>query len=226
MRVLKLARQAMEMMGSQMAKKRNPLILNLNIYLITLFAVTMISSSLMYYTEGVLYAPSTISEGQAALDEIAVQTGQQAEVFVPRDPITGVEIPEDKRFFQSIPTAVWWCLVTLTTTGYGDLYPVTLIGRVIAVFTMFSGLILFSILMNIVGKTIMVLLFGETLDGHDKPAPVAATAGVPVVDSSVNPVIAALALLQREQIITTEEAMMIAAKPRDDLSKVLSSFAR
>ena len=186
----------------------------------------MISSSLMYYTEGVLYAPSTISEGQAALDEIAVQTGQQAEVFVPKDPITGVEIPEDKRFFQSIPTAVWWCLVTLTTTGYGDLYPVTLFGRVIAVFTMFSGLILFSILMNIVGKTIMVLLFGETLDGHDKPEAATTASGVAVVDSSVNPVIAALALLQREQIITTEEAMMIAAKPRDDLSKALSSFAR
>jgi hypothetical protein len=80
--------------------------------------------------------------------------------------------------------------------------------------------------MNIVGKTIMVLLFGETLDGHDKPAAVAATAGVAVVDNSINPVIAALALLQREQIITTEEAMMIAAKPRDDLGKALSSFAR
>jgi len=72
----------------------------------------------------------------------------------------------------------------------------------------------------------LVLLFGETLDGHDKPAPVVATAGVPVLDGSVNPVIAALALLQREQIITTEEAMMIAAKPRDDFSKALSSFAR
>lgn len=72
----------------------------------------------------------------------------------------------------------------------------------------------------------MVLLFGETLDGHDKPEATTTASGVAVVDSSVNPVIAALALLQREQIITTEEAMMIAAKPRDDLSKALSSFAR
>jgi hypothetical protein len=91
---------------------------------------------------------------------------------------------------------------------------------------MFSGLILFSILMNIVGKTIMVLLFGETLDGHDKPTEGAKVSGEVVVDSSVNPVIVALALLQRENIISTEEAMMIAAKPRDELGKVLSGFAR
>jgi voltage-gated potassium channel Kch len=214
----------MEMLGSQITKKRNPLLLNLNIYLITLFAVTMISSSLMYYTEGILYAPSTISEGQAVLDQIAETTGQPAEIYVPHDPLTGAEIPEDKRFFNSIPTATWWCLVTLTTTGYGDLYPVTLLGRIIAVFTMFSGLILFSLLMNIVGKTVMVMLFGETLDGHEKPAvEVVSPLGV---DAVVNPVAAALALLQRENIISTEQAIVIAGKSRDELSRGLAAIAQ
>jgi len=63
---------------------------------------------------------------------------------------------------------MWWCIVTLTTTGYGDLYPVTVGGRVIAGVTMLLGLVLFGILMNIIGRTLMVVLFGETLDDKEK----------------------------------------------------------
>ena len=61
---------------------------------------------------------------------------------------------------------MWWCIVTLTMTGYGDKYPVTVGGRIIAAFTMLMGLVLFGILMNIVGKTLMVMLFGESLEVH------------------------------------------------------------
>jgi voltage-gated potassium channel len=35
--------------------------------------------------------------------------------------------------------ALWWSASTITTVGYGDIYPVTAIGRVIAVFTMLVG---------------------------------------------------------------------------------------
>jgi voltage-gated potassium channel len=42
--------------------------------------------------------------------------------------------------------AVWWAFVTIATVGYGDYYPVTLEGRIIAVFLMISGLALVSVI--------------------------------------------------------------------------------
>eukprot|EP01065_Artemidia_motanka_P004118 TRINITY_DN11983_c0_g1_i2.p1 TRINITY_DN11983_c0_g1~~TRINITY_DN11983_c0_g1_i2.p1 ORF type:complete len:857 (+),score=364.00 TRINITY_DN11983_c0_g1_i2:838-3408(+) len=42
--------------------------------------------------------------------------------------------------FQSTPDAMWWSVVTLTTVGYGDLYPVLGWGKVVASFTMLTGL--------------------------------------------------------------------------------------
>ena len=36
--------------------------------------------------------------------------------------------------------AFWWAVVTITTVGYGDYYPVTSVGRIIAVLVMFSGI--------------------------------------------------------------------------------------
>lgn len=42
--------------------------------------------------------------------------------------------------FGSIPRAMWWSVATLTTVGYGDVYPVTAIGRLLAAFTAISGI--------------------------------------------------------------------------------------
>jgi len=158
LRVLKLARQAVNISESE----SNPILANLKIYFIIFFSVLMISSTAMYFVEGSLYSQEAMTAGQKALDSIT-PAGQEPEKFVPLDPISGNPIPEDKRFFTSIPTAMWWCIVTLTSTGYGDLFPVTVGGRIVAGITMFLGLVLFGILLNVIGKTLMVVLFGEKL---------------------------------------------------------------
>jgi voltage-gated potassium channel Kch len=69
--------------------------------------------------------------------------------------------------FTSVPKAYWWSIVTLTTTGYGDMFPVTLGGRIVAGGTMLAGLGLFSLLTSVVGRALMTTLFGS----NDEKAP-------------------------------------------------------
>ncbi len=41
-------------------------------------------------------------------------------------------VGEGREEFGSIPRAIWWSVATLTTVGYGDIYPVTVFGRIMA----------------------------------------------------------------------------------------------
>eukprot|EP01065_Artemidia_motanka_P050366 TRINITY_DN8594_c0_g2_i1.p1 TRINITY_DN8594_c0_g2~~TRINITY_DN8594_c0_g2_i1.p1 ORF type:complete len:925 (+),score=367.52 TRINITY_DN8594_c0_g2_i1:204-2978(+) len=45
---------------------------------------------------------------------------------------------------QSIHSAMWWAVVTLTTTGYGDAVPATALGKVVGALTMMCGVILLA----------------------------------------------------------------------------------
>ncbi|MCU1513592.1 MAG: ion transporter, partial [Microbacteriaceae bacterium] len=42
-------------------------------------------------------------------------------------------------------SGLWWAVVTITTVGYGDLYPVTDVGRLIAVAVMLGGIALIGV---------------------------------------------------------------------------------
>jgi voltage-gated potassium channel len=54
--------------------------------------------------------------------------------------------------FGSIPAALWWAVVTLTTTGYGDAVPVTPAGRFLAGMVMISGISVFALLAGILAN--------------------------------------------------------------------------
>jgi len=51
--------------------------------------------------------------------------------------------------------ALWWGLVTITTVGYGDYYPVTGTGRLIATFVMFSGVGIIGALASILASMLV-----------------------------------------------------------------------
>ncbi len=56
---------------------------------------------------------------------------------------------------RSASDAIWWGLVTITTVGYGDRYPVTNAGRVIGAFLLFAGIGLFSVLTGFIANVFL-----------------------------------------------------------------------
>jgi len=56
-----------------------------------------------------------------------------------------VERHANPEAFGSIPAALWWAIVTMTTTGYGDVVPQTMAGRILAGVVMMSGILVFAL---------------------------------------------------------------------------------
>ena len=49
--------------------------------------------------------------------------------------------------------AMWWCVATVTTVGYGDVVPVTSLGRIVALVYMFFGIILVTTTLAVISNT-------------------------------------------------------------------------
>lgn len=81
--------------------------------------------------------------------------------------------------------AIWWGLVTITTVGYGDRFPVTPEGRVIGVFLLMSGIGLFSVLTGFISNLFL--------------APPAKPRAVPSSDDPRAAIVAVRALLAEQE---------------------------
>ena len=53
--------------------------------------------------------------------------------------------------FSSIPATMWWSVATLTTVGYGDIYPVTVLGKLCASVIAVLGIGMFALPTGILG---------------------------------------------------------------------------
>ncbi|CAK4146284.1 unnamed protein product [Aphanomyces euteiches] len=53
--------------------------------------------------------------------------------------------------FNSIPATFWWCVVSMTTVGYGDEVPVTPAGKTIASLAMIAGMLILSLPISVIG---------------------------------------------------------------------------
>lgn len=56
-----------------------------------------------------------------------------------------VEYDAQPGVFDSIPSTMWWAIATLTTVGYGDLYPITPMGKFLGSFIAILGIAMFAI---------------------------------------------------------------------------------
>lgn len=57
--------------------------------------------------------------------------------------------------FVSIGDGLWWCIVTITTVGYGDMYPITVGGKLVAVSIMFVGLSFYALLTGTISTVLI-----------------------------------------------------------------------
>ncbi len=57
--------------------------------------------------------------------------------------------------FSSIPQSIYWAIVTITTVGYGDISPVTPLGKVLASFIMILGYAIIAVPTGIIGSNLI-----------------------------------------------------------------------
>jgi voltage-gated potassium channel len=82
--------------------------------------------------------------------------------------------------------AFWWGVVTITTVGYGDRFPVTLPGRAIATLVMFAGVGIIGSLASILAS-ILVPTAAESAAAADEAASTApGSSGAPAADPAVH----------------------------------------
>ena len=72
-----------------------------------------------------------------------------------------IEGPVQPAQFGSIPRAMWWATATLTTIGYGDVYPITALGKVVAAISAIAGIGLVAM-----PTGIMAAAFSEAVQRH------------------------------------------------------------
>jgi voltage-gated potassium channel len=78
---------------------------------------------------------------------IAVSIGAIA-IYIVEHNVEGTKI-------TNIGDAFWWAIVTITTVGYGDVYPITIEGKIIAGFLMIVGIAILGILISTLGAALI-----------------------------------------------------------------------
>jgi voltage-gated potassium channel len=94
--------------------------------------------------------------------------------------------------------AIWWGLVTITTVGYGDFFPVTTMGRATGIFVMFAGIGIIGALASILASLLV-----SPAPTDPEPAPDAAATSP---DRAVAPPMATDAIAEELALLRAEIA--------------------
>lgn len=73
--------------------------------------------------------------------------------------------------FKSIPLSIYWAIVTMTTVGFGDIYPQTVAGQFVASFIMLLGYSVIAIPTGIIGAEVIANAANQKEDQSIKPCP-------------------------------------------------------
>lgn len=103
----------------------------------------------------------------------------------------------------TIPDALWWSIVTVGTIGYGDVVPVTALGKLIATGTIFLGLIMMALPIGIIATA-----FSEQIHRRDFIVTWGMIARVPLFAELDAGEIADIMQLLRAQLAETGEVIV------------------
>lgn len=84
--------------------------------------------------------------------------------------------------FSSIPEAMWWGTITLTTVGYGDVYPVTLLGRILGAILAILGIGLFALPAGILASGFSEELEARKAKKQERKTQICPHCGKPIQD--------------------------------------------
>mmetsp|Transcript_27041 Transcript_27041/g.44119 ORF Transcript_27041/g.44119 Transcript_27041/m.44119 type:complete len:500 (-) Transcript_27041:212-1711(-) len=71
--------------------------------------------------------------------------------------------------FNSIPQSMWWAIVTLTTVGYGDMFPTTAGGKVVGACCMITGILTLALPIGVIGNN-FTQAFQKMVNDKEKAA--------------------------------------------------------
>jgi len=108
----------------------------------------------------------------------------------------------------TIPDALWWAIVTLGTIGYGDVVPVTALGKLIATVTIFLGLIMIALPVGIIATA-----FAEQIHRRDFIVTWGMIARVPLFAELDAAEISDIMQLLRAQVAQAGEVIVRAGEP-------------
>lgn len=66
--------------------------------------------------------------------------------------------------YDSIPTSFWWCLVTMTTVGYGDVVPTQPLGKFLGGIVMIFGIVVIALPITVIGSNFATIYKKMVLD--------------------------------------------------------------
>jgi voltage-gated potassium channel len=117
----------------------------------------------------------------------------------------------------TIPDALWWAIVTLGTIGYGDVVPITTVGKLIATATIFLGLIMIALPVGIIATA-----FAEQVHRRDFIVTWAMIARVPLFAELDAAEITDIMELLRAQVAEAGQVIVRAGEPAHSMYFIAS----
>jgi voltage-gated potassium channel len=123
--------------------------------------------------------------------------------------------------FGSLPDCMYWAIITLTTVGYGDKFPVTIFGKLLAGITAVMGLGLFALPVGIIASGFM----GE-IHRRDFVVTSGMLSRIPLFNGFDLEILSELMIMLRSSITREHAPIVVAGEPATEMYFIVSGQAK